>query len=77
MITSGVALLGMIEALSSAPASTLQPFNYVALPWSIVLSWAVFGHVIDGVALVGAAMIVGAGLVVMARESYLLSARGR
>ena len=58
----------MVFALSMAPASVVQPFNYFALPWAIVLSIVVFGHVIDPISLIGAAVIVAAGLVVMARE---------
>ena len=58
----------MTFALSQAPASVLQPFNYFSLPWAIVLSATVFGHMIDGISLLGAAVIVVAGLVVMARE---------
>ncbi len=58
----------MVYALSMAPASTLQPFNYFSLPWAIVLSIVVFGHWIDGISLIGAAIIVAAGLVVMWRE---------
>lgn len=58
----------MIKALSLAPASVLQPFNYFTLPWAIVLSYLIFDHLIDPISLIGAAIIVGAGLVVMARE---------
>jgi drug/metabolite transporter (DMT)-like permease len=58
----------MMLALSKAPASVLQPFNYFSLPWAIVLSWAAFGHLIDPISLIGAAIVAGAGLVVMARE---------
>ena len=58
----------MMKALSLAPASALQPFNYLSLPWGITLSFVVFGHLIDPISLVGAAIIAGAGLVVMARE---------
>lgn len=66
---TGVAAHGlMIVALSLAPASLLQPFNYVSLPFSIVLSVVVFQHMIDPVSLLGAGVIVAAGLVVMARE---------
>jgi drug/metabolite transporter (DMT)-like permease len=66
---TGVAAHGlMILALSLAPASLLQPFNYASLPFSIVLSVIVFQHMIDPVSLMGAAVIVAAGLVVMARE---------
>ncbi|MBO9587315.1 DMT family transporter [Devosia sp.] len=58
----------MVYALTMAPASVLQPFNYFSLPWAIVLSIVVFGQWIDPISLVGAAVIVVAGLVVMARE---------
>lgn len=68
---TGVAAHGMmIVALSMAPASVLQPFNYASLPFAIVLSWLVFQHVIDPISLAGAAVIVAAGLVVMARERF-------
>jgi drug/metabolite transporter (DMT)-like permease len=55
-------------ALHYAPASALQPFNYFSLPWAITLGFVVFGTMIDGLALFGAAIIVAAGLVVMWRE---------
>lgn len=58
----------MIFALSMAPASTVQPFNYFSLPWAIVLSALVFNEWIDPISLFGSAIIVAAGLVVMARE---------
>jgi drug/metabolite transporter (DMT)-like permease len=66
---TGVAAHGlMILALSLAPASILQPFNYTSLPWSIGLSLVFFHHMIDPLSLLGASIVVGAGLVVMARE---------
>jgi len=71
MITSTAAHGLMMIALSRAPASTLQPFNYFALPLGIFLSYQFFGHLIDPIALIGGGVIVGAGLVVMARERHL------
>jgi drug/metabolite transporter (DMT)-like permease len=68
MITTCAGHGVMMLALSKAPASVLQPFNYLSLPWAIVLSYLVFGHLIDPISLMGAAIIAGAGLVVMARE---------
>lgn len=68
MVTSCLGHGLMVFALSMAPASTVQPFNYFSLPWAILLSALVFGHWIDGISLIGAMIIVGAGLVVMARE---------
>ena len=82
MDLSGVLLLGvmivttiaghglMMLALGMAPASMLQPFNYLMLPWAAVLSLVFFSHFIDGISLIGAAIIVGSGLLVWARERY-------
>jgi len=68
MIT-GVAAHGMmILALSVTPASVLQPFNYTSLPWALLISALIFHEPLDAISLIGAAIIVGAGLVVMARE---------
>lgn len=58
-----------------APASVLQPFNYFSLPWAITLGFVIFGTVIEGFALIGALIIVAAGLVVMWRERRLAKAR--
>jgi len=68
MITGVVAHGIMIYALSLAPASVLQPFNYTSLPWSILLGMLIFHEALDPISLLGAAIIAGAGLVVMARE---------
>jgi drug/metabolite transporter (DMT)-like permease len=68
MITTCAGHGVMTIALTMAPASVLQPFNYFSLPWAIVLSVVVFGQWIDAISLFGAAIIVAAGLVVMARE---------
>lgn len=64
--TSGHFLV--MKSLSFAPASVVQPFNYLGLPWAITLSFVMFGHLIDFVSLIGALVIVGAGLTVWARE---------
>jgi drug/metabolite transporter (DMT)-like permease len=71
MVTTCAAHSLLMSALAVAPASTLQPFNYVSLPWAIFLSFVVFGHVIDAISLAGAGVIVAAGLVVMWRERHL------
>jgi drug/metabolite transporter (DMT)-like permease len=68
MLTGVAAHAMMILALSMTPASVLQPFNYTSLPWSILLSIVIFHEAIDAISLLGATVIVGAGLVVMARE---------
>jgi len=58
----------VMRSLAYAPASVVQPFNYLALPWAITLSFVMFGHLIDFISLIGALIIVGAGLMVWVRE---------
>jgi len=70
MITTRTSHGLMMKALSMAPASLIQPFSYLALPWGIILGFFVFGYLIDPISLLGAAIIAGAGLVVMARERH-------
>ncbi len=63
----------MMAALKLAPASVVQPFNFLMLPWAIVISMVVFGHFIDAISLIGALIIVGSGLLVWARERRVRS----
>lgn len=58
----------MIKALSIAPLTVVQPFNYLQLVWSVIIGYLVFGDMPDGLTLVGAALVVGSGLFVFFRE---------
>lgn len=77
LMLSGVCLTtcvahGLVMAsMRYAPASLLQPFNYFSLPWAVTLGYLVFGTMIEGFALLGAIIIVAAGLVVMWRERHM------
>lgn len=66
----------VMASMRFAPASVLQPFNYFSLPWAITLGFLVFGTMIEGFALLGAAIIVVAELAVMWRERHI-AARAR
>ncbi|WP_297322385.1 DMT family transporter [uncultured Bartonella sp.] len=67
-ITSVVGHFLMIKALSIAPLTVVQPFNYLQLVWSVIIGYIVFGDMPDGLTLVGAALVVGSGLFVFFRE---------
>ncbi len=58
----------MMRSLHFAPASLLQPFNFLMLPWAILMSLIFFGVGIDPISLVGATIIIAAGLTVTWRE---------
>lgn len=52
----------LIKALALAPASVLQPFSYTLLFWAILIGFVVFGDLPDGMTLLGAAIVLGAGV---------------
>ncbi len=58
----------VMRAMAHAPASVVQPFNYLLLPWAITLSFITFGQMIDTISLIGAIIIVSSGLMVWLRE---------
>lgn len=68
IITANIAHTLFTMALREAPASILQPFNFLMLPVAIVFSFIAFGDLIDGISLIGATITVGAGLTVWWRE---------
>lgn len=47
-----------------APASTLAPLSYAQLVFAALLGWVVFGHIPDGPAIAGIAIVIGAGILV-------------
>lgn len=63
----------MIKALSIAPLTVVQPFNYLQLVWSVFIGYIVFGDMPDLLTMVGAALVVGSGLFVFYREQVRVS----
>ncbi len=57
------------RAHAFAEASVLIPFNYAFILYLTVAGYLVFGHVPDTPVLIGAAIIVGSGLVIWWRET--------
>ena len=67
-VTGIVGHLLILKSLEYAPASLLQPFNYTLLMWATLFGWLVFGDLPDGWTVLGAAIVTGSGLYVIARE---------
>ena len=63
--------VAVVRAFQLAPASALAPFQYVSILWSILFGYAAFADVPDGATLLGAAIIIGAGLFILLRERRL------
>jgi len=69
-----VAMIGAAcinRSLRLAPASVGVPFQYTMIVWAIVLGYLVFGDVPDAFTLIGAAIIVAAGLYILWREQIV------
>ena len=58
----------IISALHFAPASILQPFNYVMLVWATILGFLIFDDLPDHLTVLGATVIVISGLYAWNRE---------
>jgi drug/metabolite transporter (DMT)-like permease len=55
-------------AFRAAPAATVTPFEYTALVWGVILDVAIWSVWPSPVTLVGGAVVIGAGLYLIARE---------
>lgn len=56
------------QALTMAPATVVSPFYYLMLVWGVVFGVAIFGEIPSMALLVGAAVVVGSGLLLVAHE---------
>lgn len=62
------------RALKLADASTVAPFQYTQLFWAVVLGFIVFADIPRPAMLIGAVIIVAAGLFILLREKRLREA---
>jgi drug/metabolite transporter (DMT)-like permease len=65
MICGAVAAVGTVlltQAYRLAEASTVAPYEYTALIWSLLYGWAFWGELPDPIAWAGIALVVAAGL---------------
>lgn len=63
-----IAHLMITWSLRFAPSATLAPMQYLEIPIATLVGWAIFGDLPNGLAAVGIAVTVAAGLYVILRE---------
>lgn len=63
----GLALIG--QAFRMAPAAIVAPFDYSALIWATGLGWLIWGEVPMIWTILGAAIIVASGIIIILREA--------
>ena len=65
------ALLCVNRSLKLAPASVVVPHQYSMIVWAVMFGYLVFGDVPSPATILGAAIIIGAGLYIFLRERDL------
>lgn len=67
-IIATVAHFMLNKAVSIAPASVVAPYQYTSIVWAMALGYMVWGDVPTAQALLGASLVIGAGLFILYRE---------
>ena len=70
-IISVAALLCVNRSLKLAPASVVVPYQYSMIVWAVIFGFVVFGEVPSWATIIGAAIIIAAGLYIFVREQQL------
>lgn len=65
------------RSLKLAPASVVVPYQYLLIVWAVIFGYFIFGDVPRASTLIGAGIIVGAGLFIFLREQTLARAGRR
>ncbi len=68
-VISAMGFFLLSQAYRIGAANTVAPFEYTAMLWAVVLSYLVWGTTPDALTVVGALIIVAAGVYVLRRES--------
>jgi drug/metabolite transporter (DMT)-like permease len=71
-----VGYLTSVMAMRHGDIGLVAPFRYTSLLWAIGLGFLVFGNLPDGWTLLGAAIVVGAGIFTLLRERSLRRRQG-
>ena len=58
----------IIKALVLAPASAIQPFNFLTFVWAVGFGWLLFDDLPDGPTLLGAAIVIASGVYIFHSE---------
>ncbi|ADO43852.1 DMT family transporter [Ketogulonicigenium vulgare] len=76
-VTGGVAQILMTSAYRYADASLIAPFEYVSMLFALIVGYFIFSEVPTITMLIGAAIIIAAGIMIILRERYLGQQRAR
>ena len=66
-----IAFLCINRSLSVAPASVVVPYQYTTIVWAVLLGYIFFGDIPSTQMLIGAGIIIAAGIYIFIREQQL------
>ncbi len=70
-VLSMLGQLCLITSVRAAEISVVAPFRYAGIVWALLLGFAIWGHIPDGVAMVGIMAVAAAGIYTFHRESVV------
>jgi drug/metabolite transporter (DMT)-like permease len=73
-VSGGLGQLWLTEAFRQAPPSVVGPFEYTAILWAFVIDWVFWSAAPSPSLLVGAAIVVASGIVVIVDERRMAGA---
>jgi drug/metabolite transporter (DMT)-like permease len=76
-LLGGVGQIFLTQSYREADASVVAPFEYVSMLFAIAIGWLVFAEAPTLPMLIGAALVVGAGILIIWRERALGIERAR
>lgn len=65
----GIGQILLTESYRYAEVSTIAPFEYTSIIWATLLGYYLFGDLPGGTLLLGAAVVIGAGIFILYRET--------
>ncbi len=69
-LIAGIAQYALFEGMRRAPVSVLAPFEYSSLVWAFMLGFAIWGDIPGAQVFAGAALIISAGMIIIAGERF-------
>lgn len=76
-LIGGIAQILLTSCYRFAPASVVAPFDYVAMLFALVIGYVWFGEIPTGPMLIGASIVIFAGILIIWREGRLGLQRGK
>jgi drug/metabolite transporter (DMT)-like permease len=70
-LLGGVGQICMTFSYRYAEPSLLAPFDYVAMVWAVALGWFIFAEIPEPMVMIGAAVVIAAGLFIAWRERHI------